>query len=636
MFAKTANLKSSSGLFGGWLAIYIALPFLGLIYYVATHGVGNSPGVLQAAYVSAATASITTAILVIFGLPLASYLAHSNSQRAAGIRVLIRLPLGIPPLVSGIMLLIVFGPYSIIGRIFSGRLVNSMIAIVLAQLLVEMPFVIEGSRAAFAQLDPEVFEVSSILGIPNWRTLVGVEIPLAIKPIRTAVMMGWLRAFGEFGATVLVAYHPTSLPVLIFTQFSGTGLTSAILPVGAVLLVSSVGAWLIKRIAVPSRLLLDIPGRYNFNQSAQEDLVSWQSRSDPGAISFRVAGNVGGFNLDVAADVQGKSLAITGPSGAGKSLTLRALVGLLPSLLDQVQIGELAKPKIAFVPQGQALFGHLDVMAQLAISARWSGGLQSRDAILSRIYQCSEQVGITHLLDREISTLSGGQKQRVALARAIACNPDILVLDEPFSALDRSERDRQIRFVRKLVKDLSLYLIVVTHDIEEAAFLSDSVAIVRSGTVLSSGNLSQLVRQPTSIEVAEILGYENILTGDALSGASSSYSVEDPKVYSELEAIVFRNYGHKIELALSAQSALEFHFYAGSDGLVITGTLLVQDYVDLGNQAVVILKASDLISLEFKTVFDRFEIATGSWVDVTIELNPGLSALIAARAGVSG
>lgn len=636
MFDKTSNLKSSSGLFGGWLAIYIALPFLGLIYYVATHGVGNSPGVVQAAYVSAVTASITTTILVIFGLPLASYLAHSNSQRAAATQVLIRLPLGIPPLVSGIMLLIVFGPYSIIGRIFSGRLVNSMIAIVLAQLLVEMPFVIEGSRAGFAQLDPEVFEVSNILGIPNWRRLVGVEIPLAIKPVRTAVMMGWLRAFGEFGATVLVAYHPTSLPVLIFTQFSGTGLSSAILPVGAVLLVSSVGAWLIKRIAVPSRLLLGIPARHTVDENAVRELATWQARPAFGGISFRVAGNVGGFNLDVSADVPGKSLAITGPSGAGKSLTLRAVVGLLPSLRNRLKIGELSNPKIAFVPQGQALFGHLNVMAQLAISARWSGGLKSTDAILSRVYQCSDQVGITHLLDRDISTLSGGQKQRVALARAIASNPDLLVLDEPFSALDRSERDRQIRFVRKLVKDLSLYLIVVTHDIEEAAFLSDSIAIVKSGTVLSGGNLSQLLKQPTSVEVAEILGYENIIIRQALSQPTISNWAGDLVDDAQLEAIVFRSYGHKINLVPSDRSVLDFNCEVGIDQVVIMGTFLVQDYVDLGNQSVVIFKASELVSFEFKTDSDEFEIVTGSWVDVSIELDPGFSAVILAKTQVTG
>lgn len=623
---------------GGWLVVYLAIPFVALLFYVFEHGTGSSQGVVSAAYVSAITASVTTLILVILGLPLASHLAHASSPWASIIRTFIRLPLGIPPLVSGVMLLIAFGPYSFIGRIFGGRLVNSMIAIVLAQLLVEMPFVIEGSRSALSQLDPEVYEVSKILGIPNTRRLVGVEIPLALKTVRTAIMMGWLRAFGEFGATVLVAYHPTSLPVLIFTQFSGTGLRSAIMPVGGVLILSFVGALVISRIKVPSRAVLGLPGKsadnldWNFVKFGDVNSASKPIGVVTNEISFAVNGNVGNFHLDVASAVKGKSLAITGPSGSGKSLTLRAIVGLMPSLLKQFNIGAIERPRVAFVPQGQALFGHLDVFSQLAIAARWAGGLKSEDEIIARVYECSAEVGISHLWDRKISTLSGGQKQRVALARAIASRPDLLVLDEPFSALDRPERDRQIRFVRNLVNELGLSLIVVTHDIEEAAFLANDILIVKGGEVVSQGSVSNLLKEPASTVVAGILGYENILDLDP--GASNVEVLLDGVKVDSVAGnfVAFKSEGHSLkEFHSTNLNSFRCQIEQIGNEISIHGVFEFHDLVDLGNESVLILKYGSDSFLEFKIPVIENLSKLGQMVDISIDLEPTRVTLVVSR-----
>lgn len=620
---------------GGWLIVYLAIPFLALLVYVFKNGVGTSLGVASAAYVSAVTATITTLTLVLFGLPLASRLAHSTSTWSGVIKAFIRLPLGIPPLVSGVMLLIAFGPYSFIGRLFGGHLVNSMIAIVLAQLLVEMPFVVEGSRAALAQLEPEVYEVSRILGIPNSRRLVGVEIPLAMKTIRTSVMMGWLRAFGEFGATVLVAYHPTSLPVLIFTQFSGTGLSSAIMPVGAVLTLSFTGALVIGRIGVPSKSILGVPSnpegqelaspmRYGLNA----DSTTLNGHKND-FMSFQVQGSIGDFNLLVVAQVSGKSLAITGPSGSGKSLTLRSIVGLMPSFLNDFNINGIENPRIAFVPQGQALFNHLDVFAQLAIAARWAGDLRSAEEIKARVYESASEVGILHLLDRDIPTLSGGQKQRVALARAIATRPDLLVLDEPFSALDRPERDRQIRFVRNLVKELGLFLIVVTHDIEEAAFLAEEISIIRGGSVVGQGSVARLLKQPTSTVVAEILGYENII--DLTSQRSGmSLVVDGTKLEDEGGGfIAFKSSGHSFREFFPTDATItECQFEWSKDEVVIRGVFDLHDVIDLGNEFVVILKYGTDSYLEFKTSTLDLSNKFGKRVNAVINLEPASTAYV--------
>lgn len=630
MSGEGVSRRGGPGLFGGWLLVYLAVPFVGLAVYVVYHGVGSAPGVLSAAYISAATATITTLILVVFGIPLASYLAHNDSPVSRAARLLIRLPLGIPPLVSGIMLLIAFGPYSTIGRLFGGRLVSSMAAIVLAQLFVEMPFVIEGTRSAFSALSPEVFEVSYLLGIPNWRRIVGVELPLSIKTVRTAVMMGWLRAFGEFGATVLVAYHPTSLPVLIFSQFSGTGLSSAVLPVAAVLVVSTAAVAVIGRLATPSRLVLGISdprGEVNVDATVPRTIVAKQGDE---AIEFEVSGRMGGFDIDVEVSSAGRSLSITGPSGAGKSMTLRSLAGLLPTFLKRLKLGGVENPKIAYVPQGQGLFDHLDVYAQMATSARWAGGIKDRFEIERRVLAVASQVGIVALLNRSVSTLSGGQRQRVALARAIVSDPDLLILDEPFSALDRFERDRQIRFVRGLVMELNLYLVVVTHDITEAAYLSQSLAVIDKGRVMARGSVGDLLKDPGSVEVAQILGYENILplvprTSGGFELADATYNKSDSQA-----SIVFKSSGNRIVAWEVRSEGVELGVnFDISDGIVtLRAVCLILDAIDLGTYRTAVLSSKRESTIELDLGETYPEVAVGDVVEMSVELDPRTTSVL--------
>lgn len=625
--AKSSLKQGRSGLIGGWLIIYLVIPFVGLIFYAVSNGAGNVPGLLSASYISAVTATVTTLILVIFGLPLASYMAHNDSSISRVLKMFVRLPLGIPPLVSGIMLLIAFGPYSPIGALFGGRLVNSMIAIVLAQLFVEMPFVVEGARSAFSALESEIFEVSHMLGIPNWRRLSGIEIPLAIKTVKTAVMMGWLRAFGEFGATVLMAYHPTSLPVLIFTQFSGSGLRSAVLPVASVLIVSTLGALVISNIRIPYKSVLGIrTPRSVVAENSLPDSFNVKKRSHD-RISFDICGRVGGFLLDVQFASNARAVAITGPSGAGKSLTLRAISGLLPSFLKNLELGDITDPKIAFVPQGQGLFSHLDVFAQLALAARWAARYKDPDMIRSKVLEVARQVGIVPLLGRNVSTLSGGQRQRVALGRAIISGPDLLLLDEPFSALDRFEQYRQIRFVRHLAKELDIYLILVTHDISEAAFLSDSAAIIENGSFVAQGNIARLLKDPQSSAVAQMLGYENIFALRRVAGDRFEVVNGDTDSNEVGASIAFRSAGHHvIEASQDFVGEPDYFFEVSGETIVLRGVFIVEDSIDLGTSTVLILSDGiNAIELELQEPFITFSV--GSKVNMRIAMNPNCTSI---------
>jgi ABC-type Fe3+/spermidine/putrescine transport system ATPase subunit len=160
------------------------------------------------------------------------------------------------------------------------------------------------------------------------------------------------------------------------------------------------------------------------------------------------------------------------------------------------------------VPQDSALFPHLSVWRQLTF------GVGTDPALAA---QWIERLGLCGLEDRLPHELSGGQRQRVALARALAFRPDILLLDEPFSALDKPLRDQLRRELRRLQAEIGVTTVLVTHDPEEAAILADEVVIIDGGRSLQAGTREAVFRHPASLQVARLLGIDNLRTGEMLS-----------------------------------------------------------------------------------------------------------------------
>lgn len=218
---------------------------------------------------------------------------------------------------------------------------------------------------------------------------------------------------------------------------------------------------------------------------------------------------VKGVSLDVAA---GTVLSLLGPSGCGKTTLLRSIAGLQTITHGQVHIGDrlVANGSKSMVPPEQrsvgmvfqtgALFPHLSVAENVRF------GLRGKPASNARVDEVLELVDMAGYGDREPGTLSGGQRQRVAVARALAPNPSVLLLDEPFSALDASLRLQVRREVKALLAHLGITTIVVTHDQEEAFALGDAVAVMRTGEVHQSGSPIDLYEKPATPWVAEFVG----------------------------------------------------------------------------------------------------------------------------------
>ena len=218
---------------GGLLALYLVAPFIALFGRLDNQvwsGV-RQDAVLRALRVSATAATISTVVITLTGVPLAYVFARSRSRIVRPLEALVYLPLALPPLVSGILLLFLVGPYTTLGRLFGGHLTDSLTGIVIAQTFVAAPFLVVAARVAFTGVDPALEAVAATLGRPPLARFVRVTLRLAWPGILAGMLLCWLRAFGEFGATVMLAYHPYSLPVYTYVSFGSQGLDAVLAPV---------------------------------------------------------------------------------------------------------------------------------------------------------------------------------------------------------------------------------------------------------------------------------------------------------------------------------------------------------------------------------------------------------------------
>lgn len=252
------------------------------------------------------------------------------------------------------------------------------------------------------------------------------------------------------------------------------------------------------------------------------------SGTDGGAISLRIAGVtksfdgttavLDGVDLEVA---RGATVALLGPSGCGKTTLLRMIAGL--EIPDQGTIeldaqvlsspGVFVAPeerRIGMVFQDWALFPHLSVGGNVGFGLPRG---ERKDSF--RIREALAMVGLAGMEDRATATLSGGQQQRVALARALAPRPEMLLLDEPFSNLDASLRSQVRGEVHRLLLDLGVTTVFVTHDQDEAFVLGDSVAVMSGGEIVQVGSPEQIYQQPATRWVAEFVGDANFVGGTA-------------------------------------------------------------------------------------------------------------------------
>ena len=225
-------------------------------------------------------------------------------------------------------------------------------------------------------------------------------------------------------------------------------------------------------------------------------------------------------SLDVA---EGEIVTLLGPSGCGKTTLLRCVAGFWAVDEGEIRIdgGDMARVPVNRRPvgvvfQGYALFPHLTVAGNVGYGLRMRGMLRAE--IARRIATALETVSLTGLEDRYPAQLSGGQQQRVAIARVLVLEPRVLLLDEPFNALDAKLRGAMQVELRQLIKRLGITAIFVTHDQEEALTISDRIAVMRGGRIDQAAPPEEVFDHPASAYVADFIGSSNFWEARAEGG----------------------------------------------------------------------------------------------------------------------
>ncbi|MGN6160094.1 MAG: ABC transporter ATP-binding protein, partial [Marmoricola sp.] len=306
----------------------------------------------------------------------------------------------------------------------------------------------------------------------------------------------------------------------------------------------------------------------------------------------------------VAHTAQSPRAAILGPAGAGKSLTLRALAGLLgPSVglvrfgADDVSTRAVEHRALGYIPQDHGL---------LPDRTAWQNILFAKDVDPRLAAWWIEQLRIEGVVDARPAQLSGGQRQRASIAQALSHEPRVVLLDEPFSALDAPIRAELRTLLRRLQREAGLSTVLVTHDPEEAAILADEVIVIDQGLVLQAGPTAEVFRHPASPLVARLLGVANIQEGR--SAGERGISVDGVIVPTEAHRIAE---GAPVRWSVRPE---DIRITAAGEAGSLPGTVV--DRVDLGSAALLTVAVAGL-ELQARTGADN-PVSAGSGCQVAL------------------
>ncbi|WP_148714192.1 sulfate/molybdate ABC transporter ATP-binding protein [Chitinolyticbacter meiyuanensis] len=265
------------------------------------------------------------------------------------------------------------------------------------------------------------------------------------------------------------------------------------------------------------------------------------------------------INLDIRS---GELLALLGPSGCGKTTLLRVIAGLETPDAGQILFhGEDAtdthvrERQVGFVFQHYALFRHMTVFENVAfgLRVRPKKTRPSEEAIKKKVHELLDLVQLDWLADRYPAQLSGGQRQRIALARALAVEPRVLLLDEPFGALDTKVRKELRRWLRRLHDEMHITSVFVTHDQEEALEVADRVVVMNKGQIEQSGTPAEVYDAPASPFVYQFLGDVNLFHSRVHDGWAEVGGTRFAAPEAGDKAVIYVR-PHEIDLARSASS----------------------------------------------------------------------------------
>ena len=479
--------------------------------------------------ISLKTTVSATVITFCLGIIAAWWMSGYQGKGKSILETVFTAPLVLPPTVVGFLLLLTLGKNGWLGQFLDTvgvRVVFTWYATVIAATVVAFPLMYKSALSAFKQVDDNLIACARTLGASETTIFWQIIIPLAKPGLLTGTLLAFARALGEFGATLMLAGSipgkTQTIPIAIYLAAQSGAMDRAI---GLVLIL----------LAISFGIMLGI--NYENKQKSNYWRQSYRGRSakkteKPLAdihLEVNIQKQLPNFLLNIAFQIDGTQnpLGILGVSGAGKTTLLRCIAGLeTPDrgviLLNRKILFDSAKginlpPQeraVSLVWQDYALFPHLTVGENIAFGM---SAHQSSSLVEQEIDKQLKQVELVTIKQRLTQQLSGGEKQRVALARALASKPQLILLDETFSALDTNLKERLLQLLRQRLHNYRGLTLYVTHNLQEAYDLCPQLLVIERGKAIAFNSKQTIFNHPPNLQTARLIGCQNFSRAKAIT-----------------------------------------------------------------------------------------------------------------------
>jgi putative spermidine/putrescine transport system ATP-binding protein len=477
---------------------------------------------------AAATSLLVAALAALLAalLGTSAGLALGRARGTAGLRRTLRTVVLLPVMVPVVLVAIaLYAAFAAVG------LGGTLVALVLAHATLGVPYVVLSVEAAARGLDLRLERAARSLGATAWQALWRVTLPLVRRGVLAGTLFAAIVSFDEVVIALFVSGPATTtLPRKMWSTITQDEFNPLLTAVATLQMVAALGLLgVVARLGAAGRREDDRTSDSAVGRVATAGALSWEAgpgRRDGARLGladltkrFGAVTAVDRLTLEVE---PGELVTLLGPSGCGKTTVLNLIAGFEAPDAGSVRIdGEdvAARPphrrEVGMVFQDYALFPHLTVWENVAFPLRVRGS--SGPEVTERVGAVLELVRLPGYGDRLPRQLSGGQQQRIALARALVFRPRVLLMDEPFGALDRALRETMRTELRELHRALGITVVLVTHDQDEAMDLSDRVAVMRAGRLQQVAAPRALYERPANAFVAGFVGESNLLDAVVVS-----------------------------------------------------------------------------------------------------------------------
>ncbi len=527
---------------------------------------------LSPAWISIKTATAATIITFFFGVAIARWMYGYRGKSKGLIDAILTAPIVLPPTVLGFLLLLLFGRNGPLGKLLMSMgvtVIFSWEATVIAAVVVAFPLMYKTALGAFKQIDSNLIACARTLGASEWTLFWRIMLPLAKPGIIAGTLLAFARSLGEFGATLMLAGsipgRTQTIPIAIFFASESGKMDEALAWVLVILAISigvitGVNLWSeshrqqnprkikYRKALTLASLLLTSNGRgtklkFCFFLNTLRTKIAKSDRSSPPQTERNSTPNLlvdiqkplSEFELDVKFEAGDRPVGLLGASGAGKSMTLRSIAGMETPTSGRIVLNDrilfdsekgINLPsrdrKIGYLFQNYALFPHFTVAENIAFGL--PKGLSVK-AISERVEAQLQAVQLPGCGNRYPHQLSGGQQQRIALARAFASQPEVLLLDEPLSALDTHLRDSLEKLLIANIANYRGVTLFVTHNLEEAYRVCQNLLVIEGGKIVARGVKQNIFEHPPTLSVARLTGCKNF--SRAVAGGSDRIEAID-------------------------------------------------------------------------------------------------------------